>query len=115
VKPAPRTTGKLTWSERQALTKKQREEEEDRSRQAIAAGAVAAGTGVVGAGVIAATRNAVDLVQQEEVSHWVDSGPPPPPPAPPAPVLPPQVEPEPVEEEESPPPVSINYRRRYPY
>ena len=97
---------KLTWSERQALAKKQQEEEEERSRQASAKAISPASTGTrwgapaVGAGVGAAAAFAEE------------TAPPPPPPAPPMPntsrpIRPPVTATEPeLEEETSIPPVS---------
>jgi hypothetical protein len=100
ARPAPRSTGKLTWSERQAMAKKQRDEDEAKSRQAITVGAVAAGTGIIaGAGAMAAANRATEPDEDD----WEAPVPPPPPP-----VLPSrpqfQTESEPVEEEEAAPP-----------
>lgn len=81
---------KLTWSERQALAKKQKEEEEARSASAISSvpgvASIPGVTSIVAA--VAAVGNAVmgsPEVKQEEEEEAPPTPPPPPPPPPPGP------------------------------
>jgi drebrin-like protein len=66
---------KLTWSERQALAKKQQAEEEEKSRVA---------SGFSKAGLVSAARAVQDAVEKEEPTYEEEeeTAPPPPPPPP---------------------------------